>query len=77
VVDQKVGGAFVENHPLVKSLRSISFKMDDQYEWERQSLIATLPKTSVTDRALAMLGSRHPQRRDNYLRELTALRERP
>jgi hypothetical protein len=52
-------------------------ELDDQYERERQSLIATLPNTSVKDRALAMLESRHFQRRENYLRELTALRERP
>ena len=75
-MDQKVGSPAVEDHPLVKSLRSISFKMDDQYEWERQSLIATLPNTGVKDRALAMLESRHHQRRENYSRELAALLER-
>ena len=77
MVDQKVGSPAVEDHPLVKSLRAILKELDDQYERERQSLIATLPNTSVKDRALAMLESRHFQRRENYLRELTALRERP
>jgi hypothetical protein len=77
VVDQKVGSPAVEDHPLVRSLRSILKEIDDQYERERQSLIATSPDTSVTERALAMLESRHPQRRENYLRELTTLRERP
>ncbi len=72
-----VGGfaAPVEDHPLVKSLRSILNEIDDQYERERQNLIATLPNTSVKDRALAMLESRHHQRRENYLRELAALLE--
>jgi hypothetical protein len=77
VVDQKVGSPAVEDHPLVKSLRAILKELDDQYERERQSLIATLPDTSVKDRALAMLESRHFQRRENYSRELIALRERP
>jgi hypothetical protein len=77
VVDQKVGSPAVEDHPLVKSLRAILKELDDQYERERQSLIAALPNTSVKDRALAMLESRHFQRRENYSRELIALRERP
>jgi capsule polysaccharide export protein KpsE/RkpR len=76
VVDQKVDSAAVEDHPLVKSLRAVLKEIDDQYERERQSLIATSPNTSVKDRALAMLESRHFKRRGNYLRELTALRER-
>jgi hypothetical protein len=59
----------------VKSLRAILKEIDDQYERERQNLIATLPNTSVKDRALAMLGSRHQQRRENYSRELAALVE--
>jgi hypothetical protein len=50
-------------------------ELDDQYERERQNLIATLPNTSVKDRALAMLESRHQQRRENYSRELAALLE--
>ena len=75
MVDQKVGSAAVEDHPLVKSLRAILKEIDDQYERERQNLIATLPNTGVKDRALAMLESRHHQRRENYLRELTALLE--
>jgi hypothetical protein len=65
-----------ENNPLVKSLRSILKEIDDQYERERRNLIATLPNTSAKDRALAMLRSRHHQRRENYLRELSALLER-
>jgi hypothetical protein len=64
-----------EDHPLAKSLREILREIDDQYERERQSLIKTLPNTSVKDRALAMLEARHHQRRDNYLRELAALLE--
>ena len=74
-MDQKVGSPAVEDHLLVKSLRAILKELDDQYERERQSLIATLPNTGVKDRALAMLGSRHHQRRENYSRELTALLE--
>jgi hypothetical protein len=65
-----------EDNPLVKSLRSILKEIDDQYERERQNLSATLPNTSVKDRALAMLEFRHPQRRENYLRELATLLER-
>ncbi len=68
--------ATAEDHPLVKSLRSILREIDDQYEQERQDLIATLRNTGVKDRALAMLTSRHHQRRANYLRELAALLER-
>jgi hypothetical protein len=75
VVDQKVGSPAVEDHPLVKSLRAILKELDDQYERERQNLIATLPNTGVKDRALAMLESRHHQRRENYSRELAALLE--
>jgi hypothetical protein len=76
VIDQNVGGAAVEDHPLVKSLRAILKEMDDQYERERQSLIATLPNTNVKDRALAMLESQHHQRRESYSRELAVLLER-
>jgi hypothetical protein len=65
----------VEDHPLVRSLQSILNEMDDQYERQRQDLIATLPTSHVKVRALAMLESRHRQRRENYSRELTALRE--
>ena len=54
----------VEDHPLVKSLRSILNEMDDQYERQRQDLIATLPNAHVKDRALAMLEARHLQRRE-------------
>ena len=63
----------VEDHPLVRSLRAILKEMDDQYERQRQDLIATLPNSHVKDRALAMLESRHQQRRENYSRELAAL----
>jgi hypothetical protein len=66
----------VEDHPLVKSLLSILKEIDDQYERERQNLIIAPPNTSVKDSALAMLKSRHHQRRNNYLRELAALLER-
>ena len=48
-------------------------EMDDQYERQRQDLIATLPNSHVKDRALAMLESRHQQRRENYSRELATL----
>jgi hypothetical protein len=73
-----IGGfaAACEDNPLVKSLRSIPKEIDDQYERERQNLIATLPDTSAKDRALGMLESRHHQRREDYLRELAALLER-
>lgn len=67
--------AALEDHPLVKALCSILKGLDDQYERERQNLILTLPDTSMKDRALAMLESQHHQRRENYLQELTALRE--
>ena len=63
----------VEDHPLVRSLRAILNEMDDQYERQRQDLIATLPTSHVKDRALAMLESRHQQRRENYSRELATL----
>jgi hypothetical protein len=78
VSNDAIGGfaATAENNPLVKSLRSILKEIDDQYERERLNLIATLPDTSAKDRALAMLESRHHQRRENYLRELAALLER-
>jgi len=77
VIHHTIGDTAVENRPLVTSLRSISFKMDDQYVRERQSLIATLPNPGVKERALAMLESRHHQRRGNYFPELIALRELP
>ena len=48
-------------------------EMDDQYERQRQDLITTLPNSHVKDRALAMLESRHQQRRENYSRELATL----
>ncbi len=66
----------LEDHPLVKALCSILKGLDEQYERERQNLIMTLPDTSAKDRALAMLVSQYFQRRENYLRELTVLRER-
>ncbi|WP_262299358.1 hypothetical protein [Microvirga sesbaniae] len=63
----------VEDHPLVRSLRSILREIDDEYERERESLRRTLPDTSVKDRTLAMLKARHLQRRENYVMELSAL----
>jgi len=75
VICQTAETTVVEDHPLVKSLQSILKEMDDQYERQRQDLIETLPDTHVKDRALAMLESRHHQRRETYSRELTALLE--
>ena len=65
--------ASVEDHPLVRSLRSILREIDDEYERERDNLSKTLPDTCVKDRALAMLKARHRERRRNYVRELTAI----
>lgn len=65
-----------ELQPLVLSLRSVLKQIDDEYERERDRLSQTLPNTSVKDRALAMLKARHLERRENYVRELTALIER-
>jgi hypothetical protein len=65
--------ASVEDHPLVRSLRSILREIDDEYERERENLRRTLPDTNVKDRTLAMLKARHLQRRETYARELSAL----
>jgi len=73
VICQTAETTVAEDHPLVKSLQSILEEMDDQYERQRQDLIETLPDTHVKDRALAMLESRHHQRRVIYSRELTEL----
>ncbi|ANY82911.1 hypothetical protein BB934_32325 (plasmid) [Microvirga ossetica] len=73
VICQTAEPTLVEDHPLVKSLQAILKEMDDQYERQRQDLIATLPNSHVKDRALTMLESRHHQRRENYSRELAAL----
>jgi hypothetical protein len=62
-----------ELQPLVQSLQSILKQIDDEYERERDRLMRTLPEASVKDRALAMLKSRHLERRENYARELAAL----
>ncbi|WP_262265826.1 hypothetical protein [Microvirga yunnanensis] len=62
-----------EDHPLVRSLRSILREIDDEYERERETLRRTLPDSNVKDRALAMLKARHLGRRENYVRELAAL----
>jgi hypothetical protein len=72
-----VGGfaAPVENHPLVKSLRSILKQIEEQYERELQSLITALPNTSVKDGALATLEPCYHERRENSLRELAAVLE--
>jgi hypothetical protein len=61
--------ATVEDHPLVRSLRSILREIDDECE----NLRRTLPNTNVKDRTLAMLKARHLQRRETYARELSAL----
>jgi hypothetical protein len=61
--------ASVEDHPLVRSLRSILREIDDECE----NLRRTLPNTNVKDRTLAMLKARHLQRRETYARELSAL----
>jgi len=61
--------ATVEDHPLVRSLRSILRGIDDECE----NLRRTLPNTNVKDRTLAMLKARHLQRRETYARELSAL----
>jgi hypothetical protein len=65
--------ASVEDHPLVRSLRSILREIDDEYERECENLRRTLPNTNVKDRTLAMLKARHQQRRETYARELSAL----
>jgi hypothetical protein len=62
-----------ELQPLVQSLQSVLKQIDDEYERERDRLMRTLPEASVKDRALAMLKSRHLERRENYVRELAAL----
>ena len=63
--------------PLVQSLQSVLKQIDDGYERERNRLSQTLPDTCVKDRALAMLKSRHLERRENYVRELAALIGQP
>ena len=62
-----------EVQPLMQSLQSVLKQIDDEYERERERLMRTLPEASVKDRALAMLKSRHLERRENYARELAAL----
>ncbi|MGF9758276.1 hypothetical protein AAII07_24045 [Microvirga sp. 0TCS3.31] len=62
-----------ELQPLMLSLQSILKQIDDEYERERDRLMRTLPETSAKDRALAMLQSRHLERRKTYVRELAAL----
>jgi hypothetical protein len=62
-----------ELQPLVQSLQSVLKQIDEEYERERDRLLRTLPEASVKDRALAMLKSRHLERRENYVRELAAL----
>ena len=66
-----------ELEPLVQSLQSVLKQIDDEYERERNRLSQTLPDTCVKDRALAMLKSRHLERRENYVRELAALIGQP
>jgi hypothetical protein len=67
----------LELQPLMKSLQSILKQIDDEYERERDHLMRTLPEPSVKDRALAMLKSRYLERRENYVRELSALLGQP
>ncbi|MGF9764152.1 hypothetical protein AAII07_54520 [Microvirga sp. 0TCS3.31] len=62
-----------ELQPLVQSLQSVLKQIDEEYERGRDRLLRTLPEASVKDRALAMLKSRHLERRENYVRELAAL----
>jgi hypothetical protein len=71
ILSQRSAGsaASVEDHPLVRSLRSILREIDDECE----NLRRTLPNTNVKDRTLAMLKARHLQRRETYARELSAL----
>jgi hypothetical protein len=61
----------LERQPLMQSLQLILKQIDDEYE--RDHLMRALPEASVKDRALAMLKSRHLERRENYVRELAAL----
>ena len=65
-----------ELQPLVQSLLSVLKQIDDEYERERDRLMRTLPEASVKDRALAMLKTRHLDRRKNYVRELAALQSK-
>ena len=62
-----------EDHPLERSSLSILREIDDEYDRERETLRRTLPDSNVKDRTLAMLKARHLQRRENYVRELSAL----
>ena len=64
-----------ELQPLVQSLQSILQQIDEEYERERDRFMKNLPEASVKDRALAMLKSRHLERRENYVRELAALQD--
>jgi hypothetical protein len=67
----------LELQPLIKSVQSILKEIDDEYERERDHLMRTLPEASVKDRALAMLKSHYLERRENYVRELSALLGQP
>ena len=60
----------------MQSLQSVLKQIDDEYERERDRFMRNLPEASVKDRALAMLKSRHLERREIYVRELAALIER-
>lgn len=71
--DETGFGGSSELQPLVQSLQSVLKEIDDAYERERNRLSQTLPETSAKDRALAMLESRHLERRKTYVRELAAL----
>ena len=66
-----------ELQPLVQSLQSVLKQIDDDYKRERNRPSQTLPDTCVKDRALAMLKSRHLERRETYVRELAALIGQP
>jgi hypothetical protein len=49
----------------VQSLQSVLKQIDNEYERERDRLVKTLPEAGVNDRALAMLKTRHLNRREN------------
>lgn len=62
--------------PLLQSLLATLADLDFDYEKEREKLSNASPDTNIRIRALEKLKTRHRERREPYIQQLTILQKR-
>lgn len=61
--------------PLLQSLLKTLADIDFEYEQDRERLLNSVGDATVRDSLLKMLGERHRERREPYIRHLAVLQE--